>query len=214
MLIEFLNILKSKSLNYQLFWLQVLGEINNAKKSKVNVRKLKAKFNLSKTHYFDIMNFGLNYFNNPNQKGVYMKYDHNFIYIEVFRQKSLADIEKDNRSVENQSRLIIESFNFITGKKASHKTKDTARLIKSRIEDGFVLEDFKIVINKKNNEWKFNKTMKKYIRPQTLFTHKFERYLNEVISVNQKSKHDGGQRFKHTQGVVDKSKTIDWFKSE
>lgn len=64
-------------------------------------------------------------------------------------------------------------------KSTSSKTKD---LIKARFNDGFTLEDFKIVIDKKTTEWLKDKKMSIYLRPETLFSNKFEGYLNQVVA--------------------------------
>jgi len=64
-------------------------------------------------------------------------------------------------------------------KSSSSKTKD---LIKARFNDGFNFEDFKIVIDKKTAEWLKDKKMSAYLRPETLFSNKFEGYLNQVVA--------------------------------
>lgn len=64
-------------------------------------------------------------------------------------------------------------------KSSSSKTKD---LIKARFNDGFNFEDFKIVIDKKTTEWLKDKKMSAYLRPETLFSNKFEGYLNQVVA--------------------------------
>jgi uncharacterized phage protein (TIGR02220 family) len=61
-------------------------------------------------------------------------------------------------------------------KPSSSKTKD---LIKARWNDGFTLDDFKAVIDKKSEEWLNDGEMCKYLRPETLFGTKFESYLNQ-----------------------------------
>jgi uncharacterized phage protein (TIGR02220 family) len=61
-------------------------------------------------------------------------------------------------------------------KPSSKKTMD---LIKARWNDGFTLDEFKIVIDKKTAEWLNDGEMCKYLRPETLFGTKFESYLNQ-----------------------------------
>ena len=60
-------------------------------------------------------------------------------------------------------------------------TKNTTKHIKARINDGYTLEDFKSVIDKKCSEW-LNSDMEKYLCPDTLFGSKFEKYLNQKIN--------------------------------
>lgn len=47
------------------------------------------------------------------------------------------------------------------------------------MKEGFKEEDFYQVIDIKVKEWKNNKDMKQYLRPETLFSNKFESYLNQ-----------------------------------
>ena len=56
-------------------------------------------------------------------------------------------------------------------------SKATQYHINARIAEGYTVEDFYTVIDKKCAEWK-NTEMAKYLRPETLFGSKFENYLN------------------------------------
>lgn len=75
---------------------------------------------------------------------------------------------------------IIEYLNSRVGTNYKHTTNKTRDLIKARFNEGFTLEDFKEVIDKKSMEW-INTDMKKYLRPETLFGTKFESYLNQDV---------------------------------
>lgn len=57
----------------------------------------------------------------------------------------------------------------------------TQRHINARLSEGFSLEDFKVVIDKKTQEW-CGGEMEKFLRPETLFGTKFEGYLNQSVS--------------------------------
>jgi len=46
------------------------------------------------------------------------------------------------------------------------------------INEGYTIEDFKLVIDKKWSDWK-NTEWQKYVRPETLFGGNFKKYLNE-----------------------------------
>lgn len=76
---------------------------------------------------------------------------------------------------------VIDYLNQKTSKNFKSTTQKTKKLIQARINDGFSLEDFKKVIDTKTKEWINDKTMSRYLRPETLFGNKFEGYLNEVI---------------------------------
>ncbi len=55
----------------------------------------------------------------------------------------------------------------------------TAKGLKKRFSEGFTVEDAKKVIDIKFAEWIGDEKMKKYIRPDTLFSEKFDSYLNQ-----------------------------------
>lgn len=57
-------------------------------------------------------------------------------------------------------------------------TPNTRKLIKARLNEGFTVDDMKLVIDKKCAEWLNNRDMAQYLRPETLFGNKFESYLN------------------------------------
>lgn len=57
-------------------------------------------------------------------------------------------------------------------------TANTRKLIKARLKEGFTVDEFKLVIDKKCEEWLNNRDMARYLRPETLFGSKFESYLN------------------------------------
>ena len=73
---------------------------------------------------------------------------------------------------------IVQYLNQKTGKNFKSTSKATQRHIKARFTDGFVLDDFKQVIDNKCGDWLRDRKMKEYLRPETLFGTKFESYLN------------------------------------
>lgn len=74
---------------------------------------------------------------------------------------------------------VIEILNIETDKKFSPDTKLTRKLIQDRLNDGYGLEDFKRVIEKKCDAWKSDPVMESYLKPSILFGPKFDEYLNE-----------------------------------
>jgi uncharacterized phage protein (TIGR02220 family) len=72
---------------------------------------------------------------------------------------------------------VIDYLNAVCGTHYKHTTPKTQTLIKARIKEGFTLNDFKAVIQKKYNEW-HDTDLNQYLRPETLFGTKFESYLN------------------------------------
>ncbi len=74
---------------------------------------------------------------------------------------------------------IVNYLNDKSGKKYKHTTPKTQKCIRARLKEGFDFDDFKTVIDKKCKQWKDDPTMNRYLRPETLFSPKFEGYLNE-----------------------------------
>lgn len=75
---------------------------------------------------------------------------------------------------------IINYLNMILDSNYKYTTKKTQDCIKARLNEGFTVDDFKTVIDKKAKEW-LGTDMEKYLRPETLFGNKFEGYLNQTI---------------------------------
>lgn len=93
---------------------------------------------------------------------------------------SLHDTLNDTFKKDIPYKEIIDYLNTRTNSNYKHTTKKTKDLIKARFNEGFTLDDFKIVIDKKCIEWINDPNMNKYLRPETLFGTKFEGYLNQV----------------------------------
>jgi uncharacterized phage protein (TIGR02220 family) len=90
--------------------------------------------------------------------------------------------ENDNDiNVSNDIKEIINYLNSVLGTNFKITSKQTQSLIKARIKDGFTVDDFKLVIDKKFNEWD-RTDMSKFLRPETLFSNKFEGYVNQQIN--------------------------------
>ena len=76
---------------------------------------------------------------------------------------------------------ISEILKYLNEKAGTHyrSSKDSSRFISGRLAEGFTVEDFRTVIDKKVKEWKGTE-MAAYIRPSTLFAPShFEEYLNQ-----------------------------------
>lgn len=82
-----------------------------------------------------------------------------------------------------QQKAADEIISYLNEKAKTHyksNTPKTVRLIRARLKEGFTIEDFKAVIEKKCDDWLGNEKMERYLRPETLFGTKFEGYLNET----------------------------------
>ena len=111
---------------------------------------------------------------------------------------------------------IIDYLNQKCNKNFKYTTGKTVRCINARIREGNTLDDFKKVIDKKYEEWS-NTTMNIYLRPETLFGTKFERYLTEDVNERKnhfkKSNWTGGQangkQFKNVRGSGQNKETTE-----
>jgi uncharacterized phage protein (TIGR02220 family) len=78
---------------------------------------------------------------------------------------------------------IVNFLNKATGKNFKTNSVINRKFITQRLNDGFTIEDFKQVIAVKSTNWLGGK-MEQFLRPETLFSNKFEAYLNENVVSN------------------------------
>ena len=90
---------------------------------------------------------------------------------------------------------IITYFNEVVGTHYLLRGKEIKKFIKARWNDGFRLEDFKTVLDKKTAQWKNDSEMSKYLRFETLFSNKFESYLNEVVAPRHNLMNPSGSQY-------------------
>lgn len=86
------------------------------------------------------------------------------------------DIDKDIEYIP--FREIVSYLNQKAGTKYKHSSKNTKKYITARWNEGYQLQDFFTVIDKKCTNW-LNTEQAIYLRPETLFGTKFEGYLNQ-----------------------------------
>ena len=108
-----------------------------------------------------------------DEKGAYTERDKG-VYTECIQN---GYIGKD--SIGKDSIEIVLYLNEKSGKNFRYSSRKTKDLIQARLNEGFSIDDFKTVIDKKCAEWKGDSKMDQYLRPETLFGTKFESYLNQ-----------------------------------
>lgn len=94
---------------------------------------------------------------------------------------SNTTINKDHMSSKPDSIPYSEIISYLNSTanrnfKVTQKCKD---LIRARWNEGQRFDDFKKVIDIKSSQWLKDQKMSNYLRPQTLFSNKFDEYLNE-----------------------------------
>lgn len=84
-----------------------------------------------------------------------------------------------NKNTDNKEiySAVLQHLNAKAGTNYRPSGKDAQRHINARLAEGFTVEDFKTVIDKKCAEW-LGTDYEQYLRPATLFGTKFESYLN------------------------------------
>lgn len=81
----------------------------------------------------------------------------------------------------NEHKIAIDYLNQKAGTRYEYNSTKTLTLLNTLFRKGYSVEDIKKVIDIKCKEWLPKETMKKYLRPRTLFGNKFEDYLNQDV---------------------------------
>ena len=92
---------------------------------------------------------------------------------------NVSQADKDiDREIDIEKYISIISYlNEKAGTKYKHTSKKTQTCIHARLAEGYSVDDFKAVIDKKCADWIWT-DYEQYLRPETLFGTKFESYLN------------------------------------
>ena len=116
----------------------------------------------------------------------------------IIKKKSESVVLTDNPTPPVVAcKEIIDYLNNKLGTNYRDTTIATRRLVNARMNEGYTVDDFKQVIDKKYKEWGNDEDMSAYLRPNTLFSNKFESYLNQLV-VKQGKKSKQGQQRKDT----------------
>ena len=92
------------------------------------------------------------------------------------------DIKKKASPSEEVITILEDLNKRIKSKKGfSPLAQSNQNLIKARMSEGFTVENFITVNEKKVKQWLHDPEMSKYLRPATLYGNKFDGYLNEVV---------------------------------
>lgn len=86
--------------------------------------------------------------------------------------------KKSNKKSNLKIEEIILYLNEKAGTSYRANSKTTQQHINARLSEGYTVEDFKTVIDKKCADW-LGTEWEQYLRPTTLFGTKFENYLNQ-----------------------------------
>ena len=111
----------------------------------------------------------------------------NYQLTKQLTNKDIKDIVEHSPTEPVPYQEVVEYLNQKTGKNFKHTSKVTQRHIRARFAEGFTVNDFKQVIDKKCSDWLRDQKMKEYLRPETLFGTKFESYLNSKTTTTKQT---------------------------
>ena len=107
-------------------------------------------------------------------------------------ENTLSEVQKvhtikteNTKTENNNNKLLIckEVISYLNLKAKKNFKVDTAshqKFIKARLKEGYVLEDFKKVVDIMVAKWK-GTDYEQYLQPQTLFGNKMDNYLNQPM---------------------------------
>jgi uncharacterized phage protein (TIGR02220 family) len=102
--------------------------------------------------------------------------------VNVCDSVSVNDNKKKASPSDEIMTILKDLNNRIKSKKGfSPLAQCNQNLIKARMSEGFTVENFITVNEKKVKQWLHDPEMSKYLRPVTLYGNKFDGYLNEVV---------------------------------
>ena len=182
MVVDLLKYLATKPSSYTLIWVHIITESKGGS-SNLNSLYVCSKFGVSRTSFRRIVNYGCNKF------GLDSKWTRNELSI-----RGLSDVVGQKVDSKESSKLqlitdeVIGYLNTRIDGRYNSKTKATIKLVSSRINEGYVSDDFKDVIDYLAEEWLSDAKMSKFLRPSTMFSPKFNEYLSNSHSPHRNNK--------------------------
>lgn len=198
--ISFIQEVSKKGKPYRNVWVHLLLKYQEGKPLQINTN---VRFDgISASTYYRIIDYGISIFSNfvksysiTKNRGeiIIIKKQENLSDIEVIFSKPPKKVvaEKIKKVVEPKKEAkvqievydeIVNYLNQCTGSNYKSNSKVTRTYIDARLNEGYTVEDFVKVISIKSTKW-LNTKFAEFLRPQTLFSNKFESYLNEIITV-------------------------------
>jgi uncharacterized phage protein (TIGR02220 family) len=139
-----------------------------------------SRFKLNRTTFQRIIEFGLNY---EGEQSMNVIWTRKSLIISVKKQ---VREQRTNNSVQIINPIISEIITFFNqilqrnGKRGiKENNKSATTYINKRLKEGHTIDDFKDVMLAQE-KWLHDPKMHMYYRPSTLFSGKFEEYLNNI----------------------------------
>jgi len=176
---KFLNYLFEKPDRYVLVWAFILSKIKN-NTCELDRLYVMSRFKLNRTTFHRIIEFGLNYNGEQLMNATWTR---KTLIISVKKQ---VREQRTNNSVQIINPIISEIITFFNqilqrnGKRGiKENNKSATTYINKRLKEGHTIDDFKDVMLAQE-KWLHDPKMHTYYRPSTLFSGKFEEYLNNI----------------------------------
>ena len=181
----FIKDLRLKNKVYCEVWLNILMQYNDEDIKTINIYPL---LDIHQRTFYRIIDYGIKSFN-ENLKNYKIQKQRSRITIQkvVFikqekpKYKKVTKVEKVIKPEIIENNIYTEITNYLNdcaGKEFKPNTKIYKDKIDARLQEGYVLEDFKKVIEIKCKKW-LNTKWADYLTPTTLFGDKFVNYVNE-----------------------------------
>ena len=176
---KFLHYLFEKPDRYVLVWAFILSKIKN-NTCELDKLYVMSRFKLNRTTFQRIIEFGLNY---EGEQSMNVIWTRKSLIISVKKQ---VREQRTNNSVQIINPIISEIITFFNqilqrnGKRGiKENNKSATTYINKRLKEGHTIDDFKDVMLAQE-KWLHDPKMHMYYRPSTLFSGKFEEYLNNI----------------------------------
>lgn len=153
-----------------------------------NKTKSKEKQNKIKKETNEEQNENILCNHNHNHNHNLKSNSNNLEKIEYEEEKPL-EVADDTGLLAETTKKVIEYLNKTVNTNFRASSKMTKSKIQARLNDGYRLNDFTVVIEKKAKEW-IGTEFEKYLCPETLFGNKFEKYLNQKETTKKKTLKD------------------------
>lgn len=131
------------------------------------------------------------------------------------------EIAQRNNSPYDFGNRVIDEFNKIMGSKYSKKNEESIRLIQARanemdseLDDEIKLNNFRLVIIKKYNDWIGDDGKRHLLKPTILFGDSFEGYLNEILQLEKYNEYEKSEFYKERlKFFIKEEETLNQFKT-
>ncbi len=99
--------------------------------------------------------------------------------------RSAIKESKVKESKVKEIKDIVGDLNQVLNSSYKPTSSKNRELIEARLAEGFTVEDFKVVHRKMAKAWGIDNKMRQFLRPITLYSNKFESYLNRPEDIRQ-----------------------------